>query len=513
MSPEQIKEIYVGIHNISLEEFVAIARYNAKVSFSNEFCQRVNESRGLVEKFLQEKRVIYGLTTGFGDNCSQTILPEDAVKLQENILHSHACSVGEPLEKEVVRGILLMMILNMGQGYSGVQLKTLEMIASLLNNGITPYAPGHGSVGYLSVEAQISLVLLGEGKAWYKNELLDGKSALHAAGLKPVELGCKEGLALVSGTTSVTAFAALAIYDAIKASKTADIAGAMSLEALKGTIRAFDPRIQSVRPHEEQAMTARNVLKILEHSDIASKYKDYRLQDALSLRCIPQLHGAAKKTIKDAAKTVEIEMNSCCDNPIIYPHDNDGSALMGCNADGSYIGIEADSVCIAMTNLAKMSERRINRLVNNHLSELPPFLIQKPGLNSGFMITQYTAAGLLGEMRVLSTPSTIDNTPTCADQEDYVSMGYNASRKAYQVSKLLENILAIELLNSCQALDFIKDLSPSPAAKAVYSLIREDVPEIKDDQYIYPYLNDIYNKIHYGKILDTVEKVIGKLEF
>lgn len=513
MSIKQIEEVILGKHKISLEEFIAVARYGAKISFSEEFSQRVNKSRGLVEKFLEEQRIIYGLTTGFGDNCNQIILPEDAVTLQKNILHSHACSVGEPLEKEIVRGIMLMMILNMGQGYSGVQLVTLEMIANLLNCGITPFAPGHGSVGYLSVEAQISLVLIGEGKAWYNDDLMEGKSALDAAGLKPVELGCKEGLALVSGTTSVTAFAALAVYDAIKASKIADIAGAMSLEALKGTTRAFDPRIQLVRPHEEQAMTARNVLRILNHSEIAESYKDYRLQDALSLRCIPQLHGAVKKTIKDALITIEIEMNSCCDNPIIYPHDNDGSALMGCNPDGSYVGIEADSVCIAMTNLAKMSERRIDRLVNHHTSELPPFLIQKPGLNSGFMIPQYTAAGLLGEMRVLSTPSTIDNTPTCANQEDYVSMGYNASRKAYQSSKLLENILAIEFLNSCQALEFLKPLSPSPATKAVYNLIRKGVPEIEDDQYLYPFINDIFEKIHDGRVLDEVEKVIGELEF
>lgn len=510
---EKNRKVTLGDRKTTLEEFIAVSRYGAEVSFSPSYSEKVSRSRGLVEKFLDENRVIYGLTTGFGDNCNKIISPEDAITLQKNIIRSHACSVGEPLEKEVVRGILLMMLLNLGQGYSGVQLSTLEMIANLLNNDITPFAPGKGSVGYLAVEAHISMVLIGEGKAWYKGDLIKGREALTAAGMEPIELGCKEGLALVSGTTSVTAFAALALYDAIKAAKTADIIGAMSLEALKGTVKAFDSRLQSVRPHEEQAMTARNILRILDNSEIATKYKDYRLQDALSLRCMPQLHGAAKKTLKDAAKTISIEMNSCCDNPIIYPYDNDGIALMGCNADGSYVGIEADSSCIAMTTIAKMSERRIDRLVNHHVSELPAFLIEKSGLNNGLMIPQYTAAGLLGEMRILSTSSTIDNTPTCCNQEDYVSMSYNASKKAYQCSKLLENILAIELLNAAQALEFLKPLNPSPATKAVYDLIRKEVPKLEEDQYLYPFIEYIYEQIHGGQILDVVEDVIGELEF
>jgi histidine ammonia-lyase len=513
MNPRRIKKVALGIHDITLEEFVAVARHEAKVELSPAYCERVSKSRGLIEKFLDERRVIYGVTTGFGDNCDKIILPEQAITLQKNILRSHACSIGEPLEKEIVRGILLMMLQNLGLGYSGVQLSTMESIVNILNRGITPLAPGHGSVGYLAVEAHICLVLLGEGKAWYNDEILSGIDALAAVGMKPIKLGCKEGLALVSGTTSVTAIAALALFDAIKAAKTADIAGAMSLEALRGTIKAFDPRIHSVRPHEEQSMTARNILRILAHSEIADKYKDYRLQDALSLRCIPQLHGAAKKSFKDAAKTIAIEMNSCCDNPIIYPEGDDGIALMGCNADSAYVGIEADSMCIALTNIAKMSERRTDRIINHHVSELPAFLIENAGLNSGFMIPQYTAAGLLGEMRMYSTPSTIDNTSTCANQEDYIGMGYNASRKAYQSVKLLENILAIELLNASQALEFLKPLNPSPATKAVYDLIRKEVPKVEDDQYLYPFLQYISEQIHNGNIEDVIEDVIGALEF
>ncbi|HEY3426745.1 MAG TPA: histidine ammonia-lyase [Negativicutes bacterium] len=512
-NPQNIAELVLGDHPVTLEEFVAVARYGAKVSFSSGYRERVCRSRGLVEKFLQEKRVMYGVNTGFGDNYNRIISAEDVIALQKNIIRSHACSVGEPLEPEVVRGILLMMLSNLGQGYSGVRLETLMRIAELLNNNITPFAPSHGSVGYLAIEAHIALVLIGEGKGWYKGELVSGSEALRLAGMKPTELGCKEGLALVSGTTSVTALAALAIFDAIKAVKTADIAGAVSLEVLKGTTKAFDSRLHSVRPHEDQGMTARNIVRIVDGSEIALRYQDYRLQDALSLRCIPQLHGAVKKTLKDAAKTILIEMNACTDNPIIYPDNNDGVALMGCNADGAFVGIEADSCCIAMTNIAKMSERRIDRMVNHHVSELPPFLTENSGLNSGFMIPQYTAAGLLGEMRTLSYPATIDNTPTCANQEDYISMGYNASRKAYQAIKLLENILAIELLNAAQALEFLKPLQPSPATKAVLELIRKEVPKLAEDNYLYPYIVYVCQLIHEGRINKTVEDIIGNLEF
>jgi histidine ammonia-lyase len=505
--------VVIGNEKLTINALVAVARHGARIDFSEAFTKRVNHSRSLVERFLKEGRVVYGMTTGFGSNCDRIIPPEDAVTLQKNIVRSHACSVGEPLEKEVVRGIQLMMIMNLGQGFSGVRIETLNTLAAMLNKGVTPYAPAHGSVGYLSIEAHISLVLLGEGKAWFGGELRSGADALQAAGLSPVELGCKEGLALVSGTTSVTALAALATHDAIQAARTADVIGAMSLEALRGTTRAFDPRLQSVRPHPDQGKTARNILRILENSAIAQTYRDHRLQDALSLRCMPQVHGSVKKTFRDAVATLEIEMNSCCDNPIIYPEKEDGIALMGCNADGSYVGLAADSLCIAMTVLAKMSERRTDRLVNHHVSELPAFLIENSGLNSGFMILQYTAAGLLGEMRILSTPASIDNTPTCANQEDYVSMGYNAAKKAYDASKLLENILAIELLNAAQAMEFHQPLRPSPATEAVRHHIREAIPPVKDDRFMHPDIDLATAMIHRGEILQVVESVIGTLEF
>ncbi|MGG3470266.1 histidine ammonia-lyase [Neobacillus pocheonensis] len=512
LHPRDIKEVILGDYELSIDEVVAVARYSAKVSFTETYRSRVKTSRGLIEKFLQEERAIYGVTTGFGSNVTKVISKNDAEILQRNIVRSHAVSVGEPLEKEVVRAIQLMILNHLGHGFSGVSLEVLELMAGLLNQDILPVVPGDGSVAYLSPEAHIALVLIGEGKAWYKGELLSGCGALEKAGLKPVTLGCKEGLALLNGTTSVTAFATLAFYNAIQAVKTADISGAMSFESLKGTIKAFDPRLHSVKKHEEQSKTARNLFRILHGSQIAEQYKDYRLQDALSLRCIPQVHGAVKKVMKNTLENLLNEMKSVSDNPIIWPEGEDGMALMGGNFDSSAIGMDADAMCIAMANLAKITERRIDRLVNYHVSELPNFLVANPGLNNGYMIPQYTAAGLLNEIRVLSHPATIDNVSTCANQEDVVSFAYFAAKKAYQVSRKLQYIIAIELMLGAQALDFYETLSTSIVTGKVHQFIRETVPTVQEDRFFHPDIEIIFHHIQEGEIVTLVEKLIGELE-
>ncbi|MDN3020094.1 histidine ammonia-lyase [Paenibacillus sp. BSR1-1] len=512
LHPRDIKEVILGDHELSIDEVVAVARYSAKVSFSETYRSRVKTSRGLIEKFLQEERAIYGVTTGFGSNVTKVISKDDAEILQRNIVRSHAVSVGEPLEKEVVRAIQFTILNHLGHGFSGVSLEVLELMVGLLNHDILPVVPGDGSVAYLSPEAHIALVLMGEGSAWYKGELLSGCEALEKAGLKPVTLGCKEGLALLNGTTSVTAFAALALFNAIQAVKTADISGAMSFEALKGTIKAFDLRLHAVKKHEEQSNTALNLVRILHGSQIAEQYKDYRLQDALSLRCIPQVHGAVKKVLKNALENLMNEMQSVSDNPIIWPEGDDGIALSGGNFDSSYVGMDADAMCIAMANLAKIAERRIDRLVNYHVSELPNFLVVNPGLNNGYMIPQYTAAGLLNEIRVLSHPATIDNVTTSANQEDVVSFAYFAAKKAYQISKKLQYILAIELMLGTQALDFYESLNPSPVTGKVHQFIREKVPTVQEDRFFHPDIEIIYQHIQEGEIVILVEQLIGEIE-
>lgn len=497
---------------LGIEELVAIARYGAKVEFSEAYKARVTKSRGLVEKWIDEGRVMYGITTGFGALCTQIITPEETAKLQKNIVLSHSTSVGDPMNIEEVRATMLMVLQNVGQGYCGARLETMEMYRQFLNVGLTPFAPKEGSVGYLSPEAHMAMVLIGEGKAYFEGQLLSSKEALQKAGLEPTVLSSKEGLVLVSGTTGVTALGALALYDMLNASKSADIIGAMTLEVLKGTTRAFDARLMSVRPHEDQGNTAENVRNILGDSQIAKQYRDYRLQDALSIRCIPQLHGAAKKTLKDALKTIETEMNSCCDNPIIWHDGEDGEAISGCNADSSYVGLEMDSACIAATMLAKMSERRNNRLVDGSLSEYPWFLIKNPGLNSGLMIPQYTQAGLLNDMKILSHPASVDGIPTCGNQEDYVGMGYNASKKARQIAEKLEYILAIELLSIYQAHQFMEqELLPGSASKAVLEEIARTVPIMEEDMYLYPHINTLRELLHTGSLIELVEQKAGRL--
>ncbi|WP_242960965.1 HAL/PAL/TAL family ammonia-lyase [Clostridium peptidivorans] len=511
MYAKNMNKVVLG-NKINIEEFVAVARFGAKVEFSEVYYEKVKKSRNLVEKWIEEGRVMYGITTGFGALCTQVISSEETAKLQRNIVLSHSTSVGDPLSIEEVRATMLMVLQNVGQGYTGARIETMEMYSEFLNRGLTPFAPKEGSVGYLSPEAHMALVLIGEGKAYVNGELLEGREALKRVGLEPIELSSKEGLVLVSGTTSVTAIGALALYDMINSSKTADVIGAMTLEILKGTTRAFDERLMSVRPHEDQKNTAENVRKILGDSEVAKNFQNYRLQDALSLRCIPQLHGAAKKTLKDALKTIEIEMNSCCDNPIIWPEGDDGEAISGCNPDSSYVGLEMDSACIAATMIAKMSERRNNRLVDGSLSEYPWFLIKKPGLNSGLMIPQYTQAGLLNDMKILSHPSSVDGVPTCGNQEDYVAMGYNASKKARQIADKLEFILAIELLSVFQAQQFMEgELSRGSASKAVLDEIAKTVPVMEEDVYLYPHINTIRDLIHSGKVIELVEEKVGKL--
>ncbi|MFM0118452.1 histidine ammonia-lyase [Paraburkholderia sp. RL18-101-BIB-B] len=509
--PKHISEVLLGDDDISIEEFIAVAKHGAKVRFSQKYCERVSRSRMQVERFLEENRLVYGVTTGFGDNSTRVIRPEEAEDLQRNIVRSHAVSVGAPLPREVVRATQLMILNSLGKGYSGVTLDLLQQIAELLNHGITPVAPGDGSVGYLGPEAHMALVLIGEGEATYGGERMSGLEALQKAGLKPHTLRCKEGLALVNGTTSVTAIGMLALHNALEASKVADIAAAMSLQPLKGTTRSLDARYHSVKKHRDQSNAADNLRRILAGSALTERFVDYRLQDTYSLRAMAQVHGASKRAINDAREAILDEVGSCGDNPVIYPHEGDGLAISGANFDGTFVGIASDLLCIAMTNLAKISERRTDRLVNPHFSELPAFLAPRPGLNSGYMIVQYTAAGLLGEMRILSHPASVDSVSTSGNQEDPVSFAYLAARKAYETSQKLQHVLAIELMVATQALDFFDPADASPATAAVYARIRQKVPKVEDDRFFHPDMVHIHELVTRGDLLSVVENITGAL--
>ncbi len=509
---KNISNTYIINQDINLAEFISVVRNKVQIEFSQEFIDRVNKSRELVEQWVDEERIIYGVTIGFGANVTKTISKEDAKTLQLNIVRSHATSVGDRMTEEEVRGTMLMCILNLGRGYSGVRIETLERYKEFLNKNIISFAPKHGSVGYLSPEAHIALGVIGEGKIVDDKEIVESKDIFQRHGLSSYELSYKEGLALVSGTTSVTAMAAISLYDILNATKTADIISAMTLEVSKGTLRAFDERVMDVKNHKYQKDTATNIRNILKDSEIAKEFYDFRLQDALSVRCVPQLHGAAKKTIYDAKNTVENEMNSCADNPIIWSDCETSMAISSGNPDSSFIGLEMDSVCMAAAMIAKMSERRNNRLIDGNLSGNPWFLINNPGLNSGLMIPQYTQAGLLNEIKVLATPSVIDNIPTCGNQEDYVAMGYNSSLKAIEISKKLEYILAIELLSAYQSYQYLDPkLQKSSVTEKIFLEIQKKVPILEEDEYLYPYIEYIRELIHTNRILEIAENLVGEL--
>lgn len=496
-----------------LEHVIAVARYKARVDLGDGYIARVQKARSHVDAFAEEGRAVYGITTGLGENWNRAISPEDLRVVQRHHVLSHSCSVGEPLEEECVRAMMFVMLVHFGTGLTGIGLSPLNLLADMLNRDVIPQVPGHGSVGYICHEAHIAAALIGEGYCRFQGKLLPSTEALTQAGLSPIVLQSKEGLTLVSGTTSVTAFAALGFYDALTAALTADVCAAMSLEVLKGTLRAMDPRVHEARPHAHQVSTAKNIRSLLLGSGIAERYLDYRVQDALSLRCIPQMHGASKKILADGLVTLSTELNSSVDNPLIFGTEGDGAeVVMACNADGSYVGMASDCSAIALTALMKISERRIDRMVNLHVSELPPFLNRNPGLNNGLMIPQYAAAGLLGEMKLLSHPATIDNAVTCALQEDYTSMGGNAAIKFHRAARLARYILAIELLNAAQAQDFYTDLAPAPATRAVRDRIREEVPFIEEDQLMQPFMESIADMVSQLSIIDAAESTGSVLD-
>ena len=506
-----MKQVVLG-KDISIEEFIAVARFGARVEFSEEYKERVRQSRKSIEVCVEKEKPVYGTTTGFGALVTKFISRKQAELLQKNIILTHAVSVGEPMKEEEVRAVMLMVLQSLGKGVSGVRLELLECYRQFLNQNLIPYVPREGSVGYLCAEGHIAAVLLGEGKAWCEGELLDAKEALKKIGMEPFTLSYKEGLALINGTTSATALAALAVYNLSRAARAADIAAALSLEGLRGLLRAYDSHVTRCRPQKELIETAENQMRILEGSQILKEAENSHIQDALSLRCVPQLHGAAKRILKDAWEVVSCEINSCGDNPVVYGTEEEPDIYSNGNPDASYVGMEMDAACIAAVNLGKMSERRNARFLDENLSGFPWFLAKESGLNSGLMIPQYAQAGILNDMKILAHPATADSVSTSAGQEDYVSMGYNACKKAVEISEKLEYILAVEVFSAYQAQQFIPaELERGKGSKAVYEELKKTIPVMEKDFYLYPHIEWLKKWIHEGNMLEIVEKAIGTL--
>ena len=509
-----MKKIFLGVDRITIEDLVAIARHEAKVQITEESKSRILDTRKLIDRWVQEEKTIYGVTTGFGALSDVIISKEDTQRLQENILMSHAAGVGNILDKETVRAIMALRIKDLARGHSGIRLETVNCLTDLLNRGVCPVVPEKGSVGAsgdLAPLAHLCLILIGQGEAFYDGQRIPGAEALKRCGMDPLKLEAGEGLALVNGTQVMTAIGGLAVYDSLRLSKMSDIAAAMSLEVLMGSKTEFDPRIHEVRPHPGQAAAAENMDRITQNSEIISSHKDCsRVQDAYTLRCSPQVHGASKDSINYALNVVETEMNSSTNNPLFFPESEE--FLLGGNFHGQPVALAMDFLCMAVSELANISERRIERLLNPKLSGLPAFLVSDGGLNSGFMIAQYTAAALVSENKILSHPACVDSIPTSANKEDHVSMGTISARKCREIVKNSEHVISIELLCGAQAMDLFTNLKPGKGTLVAYKTIRDAVSHLDKDRILSRDIETLVHLMRSGKILEEVEKVIGKLE-
>jgi histidine ammonia-lyase len=500
--------------SLSIADVVAVARGGASVSLDPNARRRIDVASAYVDTLLVRDRPVYGVTTGFGKFADVVISPQDSATLQRNLLLSHASGVGELLPDEVVRAILLLRANALACGYSGARAEVVDTLIAMLNQGVHPEVPSQGSVGSsgdLAPLAHTMLVVIGEGTARYRGEVLSGAQAMARAGIPAVTLRAKEGLALINGTQVMTAIGSLAVHDASVLARTADIAAAMTTEALRGTTSAFDPRVHAARPHPGQAASARNMLRVMEGSAIRESHRDcHRVQDAYSLRCAPQVHGAARDAIEYARQVVEREMNSATDNPLIFPADDD--VISGGNFHGEPVAMAMDFLGIALSELASISERRTERMVNPQLSELPPFLTRHGGLDSGMMIAQYTAAALVSENKILASPAVVDSIPTSGNQEDHVSMGTIAARKARRIGANVANVLAIEIMCAAQGVDFLAPLRPGAGIAAVHRAVRAEVAHLDHDRVLAADIARILELVRDGTLLRAAEQASGPLE-
>jgi histidine ammonia-lyase len=538
-------QILLDGNTLTIEKILKVVYENAPVSLSENAIENINKSRALIDKWVNDGEVIYGVTTGFGEFANMKIPVSEIEELQKNLIYSHAAGTGQFLPAEVVKTMLLLRINTLVKGFSGIRLETIEFMMRMLNNNIIPLIPSQGSVGASGDLVQLAhLVLSMMGKGFVINpgrilksggqsifnfgfnyklhsidkielekvDIIQASDALSKIGLEPIKLKAKEGLALINGTQMMTAFMVLCTAGAQDLIKTIDISASLSIEALKGSDTPFDERIHNLRKYEGQAKSARNIKRLMKGSEIreSHRYHHDKVQDAYSLRCIPQVHGASRDIINYITNIIHIEINSVTDNPIILADEK--MHLEGGNFHGQPIALSADFLGIALSELANISERRIERMVNGNLSGLPRFLTKEGGLNSGLMIAQYTAASLVSENKVLAHPASVDSIPTSANQEDHNSMGSIAAAKCYQILRNVQTVVAIELLCAAQGIDFHVPLKCGVGTDVAYKIIRDYIPHLTQDRILY---DDIQTALYLVKerlILDKVESVVGELE-
>ncbi len=457
-----------------------------KISLTSQARKRMELSRRYIESKLQGDEAIYGVNTGFGMLSAVRISDDKLGQLQLNLLRSHAVGIGRPLSEPEVRAAILLRANTLAAGYSGVTPKLVDALLALLNKSIHPWIPEQGSVGAcgdLAPLAHLALVLIGEGKAYVNGKLVSGAQALKSAGLKPYKLRAKEGLSLINGTQIMTAVGALTLVKAERLAHLADVAGAMSVEALAGSAAPFDADIHRIRPHAGQILVAAHFRKLLKNSQIMNSHTDCgRVQDPYSLRCIPQVHGIVRDVLAHVRRVLEVEINSVTDNPLVFVGKGRSKILNAGNFHGEYVAIAMDELAIAISELANISEQRLEKLINPTFSELPAFLIEDGGLNSGFMIVQVAAASLVSENKVLSHPASVDSIPTSADKEDHVSMGTIAARKARDIVNNAWNVLAMEFFAAAQGFEFRKPLRPAKPLEKPYRAIRSRVTPVTQDR-------------------------------
>lgn len=499
-------KVIIDGKSLTLESFINVTRESAEVVLAPEAEERIIKAREYVEKVVKEKRVVYGITTGFGKFSDIVISEDETALLQKNLIMSHSCGVGTPLSEDVAIGVMLLRLNNFAKGHSGVRLATAKTLVEMINKKVVPIIPEKGSLGASGDLAPLShmvLVMMGMGEAFYDGKRMEGAEAMKAAGIPTIELDAKEGLALINGTQVMTSVGAHVLSDALELAVMADLAAACTIEALRGVIDAFDPRLHNVRPHKGQIQTATNIRKILSDSKLKTAQGELRVQDAYTIRCIPQIHGATKDSLNYIKEKVSIEMNAVTDNPIIFADDD--VVFSGGNFHGQPMALPFDFLGIAISEIANVSERRIERLVNPALSGLSAFLTIEGGLNSGFMIPQYTAASLVSENKVLAHPASVDSIPSSANQEDHVSMGTIAARKARDILLNSRYVVAIEFLCALQAIDLQKNYNKlSSVTRAIYDIIRKDVSFMDKDRVINIDIEKIFSLIEDGSILRAV---------
>jgi histidine ammonia-lyase len=495
---------------LAVEDVVDVACGRARAEVGPGVADRMGPAYRLVQDVVAESRTVYGITTGFGRLATTRIEPEEAARLQVGLLRSHAAGVGETLPDRVVRAMLLLRARTLAQGHSGVRPLIVERLVEMLNRGLLPVVPGQGSVGAsgdLAQFAHLALPLIGEGRVRVGGVEQDAGEALAAAGLEPLVLGAKEGLSLLNGTEGMLALGVLALDRSRSLANAADIACALAVEGLLGSSKPFQPQIHQLRPHPGQIESAANIARMLDGSSIVASHADdlvHAVQDAYSLRCAPQVHGASRDSMSHARTVFERELGSVVDNPIVFA--DDGTFVSGGNFHGQPLAVVLDFLAIAVTELGSISERRTDRILDpDRSSGLPPFLATNPGVNSGYMLAQYTAAALVAENRVLSHPASVESIPTSGLQEDHVSMGWGAARKLHQILDNTANVLAVEIMCAVTAIEYRRPLQPAPLTAAVCAMVRDTVAPLGDDRPIGVDIEAIAGIVNSGGLDDVLD--------